>query len=166
MTSELPGTPSPFAGDEHDHRDCIAEALTAAAELCRQRGERLTPLRSRVLELVWASHKPVGAYAVLEKLREAGSAAPPTVYRALDFLQQQGLVHRIASLNAYVGCHRPGAPHAAQFLICASCQELAELDDSQISEAIKERAEAAGFAVQRPTVEVLGLCPRCREEKQ
>ncbi|AMV70950.1 zinc uptake transcriptional repressor Zur [Desulfuromonas carbonis] len=151
------------AGERHD--TCIDRAMTAAERLCRERGLRLTPLRRQVLELIWGSHRPIGAYALLEKLRERwGRTAPPTVYRALEFLQGQGLVHRLASLNAFAGCARPGQPHAGQFLICASCQNLTEIDDPQLHGAIADSAGAAGFTVQHPTVELLGLCAACRKE--
>ncbi len=149
------------------HAQCIDRAMAAAERLCRERGLRLTPLRRQVLELIWGSHQPIGAYALLEKLREqCGRTAPPTVYRALDFLQGQGLVHRLASLNAFTGCVRPGQPHAGQFLICASCQTLTEIDDPQLHGAIADSAGAAGFTVQHPTVELLGLCADCRMEEE
>ena len=94
---------------DHDHTKCISEAVAIAREICAKHGERFTELRGRVLELVWDSHRPIGAYAILERLKSDGrSAAPPTVYRALDFLMGVGLVHRIESLNAYVGCAHPG----------------------------------------------------------
>lgn len=159
-------TVGPFWTAEHDHQRCVRQALSRAEQLCRRRGQRLTPLRRRILEMVWISHRPIGAYAILDRLRrERGRSAPPTVYRALDFLQEQGLVHRLASLNAYAGCTRPDRPHTGQFLICASCQSLAELDDPQVVAAISESAAAAGFVVRHPTVEVLGLCPACRQEQ-
>lgn len=151
-----------FACREHDHRDCIGKALSSAEELCQRHGQRFTALRRRVLELVWLQHKPVGAYEILEMLQKDGRTAPPTVYRALDFLQQMGLVHRIASLNAYVGCARPGDPHDGQFLICEACNNMVELDVSVITDAIVESAEAAGFKPRRHTVEILGLCPNCQ----
>jgi Fur family zinc uptake transcriptional regulator len=156
-----------FACSGQAHTNCIREALAAAERVCRQRGLRLTPLRRRVLELVWGSHQPIGAYPLLEKLQMTmGRVAPPTVYRALDFLQAQGLVHRLASLNAFIGCVRPGTSHTGQFLICASCRALAEIDDPQLHGAIAESAEAAGFEVRHPTIEVLGLCPACREQEE
>ena len=97
-----------FDSDGHDHRRCVADALDKAEALCSDRGARLTKLRCRVLELVWNSHAPIGAYDVLRRLsQEHQSAAPPTVYRALDFLLEQGLIHRIESLNAYIGCPVP-----------------------------------------------------------
>lgn len=151
-----------FPAGEHDHQGCIARALRRAEILCRQREQRLTAIRRRVLELVWRQHKPIGAYQVLELLQRDSRTAPPTVYRALDFLQQLGLVHRIASLNAYIGCAHPGAPHDGQFLICESCQSLAELDVPTITSAIEESAAKSGFATRRQTVEILGLCPNCR----
>src|SRR5919204_1424092 len=99
---------SPFQAASHDHDSCIDRALDRAAQLCEERGARLTALRREVLALVWRGHEPVGAYAILEALRRSHpGAAPPTVYRALDFLIEHGLIHRIESLNAYVGCSRP-----------------------------------------------------------
>lgn len=149
--------------EEHDHAGCVDEALRVAEEVCLARGVRLTELRRRVLALVWNGHKAVGAYALLEQLQQGGRAAPPTVYRALDFLLEQGLIHRLASLNAYVGCIRPGAPHSGQFLICEACQNLVELDDVAIGRMIANRSRSGGFEPSRQTVEVLGLCPRCQE---
>ena len=152
-----------FLPAAHDHGDCVRAALDAAEASCGQQGARLTELRRRVLELVWQSHEPVGAYALLDRLNEEGhKAAPPTVYRALDFLLQHGLVHRLERLNAFVGCARPNGPHAAQFLICANCSRAAELDDPAIGKALQQAAEARGFAVTRLTVEVEGVCPTCR----
>ena len=111
-----------FPKAEHDHGDCIADALGMAEQVCAKRGARLTKLRRRVFELVWSSHAPVGAYDLLRHLaRERDGAAPPTVYRALDFLRKHGLIHRIESLNAFVGCCTPGEAHAGQFLICSRC---------------------------------------------
>ena len=94
----------------------------------RQKGVRFTPLRRRVLELVWSSHKPVGAYALLDQLRnEDLGSAPPTVYRALDFLIENGLIHRIERMNAFVGCSHPGEAHRGFFLICGDCGNAEEL---------------------------------------
>ena len=99
---------APFKPKNHDHEKCVAEAIAAAEARCARDGRSFTPLRRRVLELVWSSHGPVGAYELLDELRaERRGAAPPTVYRALDFLMGNGLIHRIESLNAYVGCGSP-----------------------------------------------------------
>jgi Fur family zinc uptake transcriptional regulator len=156
-----------FTVAEHDHGHCVNQALSKAEAVCRQRGQRLTALRRRVLELVWDNHRPVGAYTLLERMRgERGQVAPTTVYRALDFLQEQGLVHRLASLNAFIGCAFPGARHAEQFLICTSCRQLAELDDNRVTAALKASAEANGFAISRSTVETRGPCPNCRAEQE
>lgn len=149
-----------FPPAHHDHGHCVAHALEAAEAECRRRGARLTDIRRRVLELVWRSHQPVGAYAVLEAL---GKAAPPTVYRALDFLVAHGLVHRIERLNAFVGCTHPGAPHAGQFLLCTRCGAAAEITDPAIATAVEAAAGHLGFTVSRQTVEIEGLCPACRE---
>jgi Fur family zinc uptake transcriptional regulator len=156
-----------FPAERHDHESCVGTALDRAAALCSRRGARLTDLRREVLALVWQGHEPVGAYHILDALRHRHpGAAPPTVYRALEFLMDQGLIHRIESLNAYVGCDRPGAPHVSQFLICTRCGTTAELDDPGIAAAVGRGAAALGFAVERQTIEVRGRCPHCRERQQ
>ncbi len=152
-----------FPKKGHDHGLCSGRALERAAGFCRERGLRLTDLRRRVLEIVWTGHRPFGAYEILEILRrKRPSAQPPTVYRALDFLRDNGFVHRIESLNAFVGCSAPDRDHRGQFLICRTCGRAAEIPDSGIEAAISKSAAEAGFKVLRPTVEVEGLCPRCR----
>jgi Fur family transcriptional regulator, zinc uptake regulator len=154
--------PAPTAAD-HDHAACIDAALDRAAELCTRRGARLTRLRRRVLELVWQGHAAVKAYDLLAELDRKGAAAkPPTVYRALDFLMAHGLVHRLASLNSYIGCPQPGAPHAGQFLICDCCGTVSEFEASAIQRAIAVQAADHGFAVGRQTVEIRGVCRSCR----
>ncbi len=156
--------PGRFHTDRHDHESCVETALDRAATLCAERGARLTDLRRDVLALIWEGHEPVGAYHILDALkRRHPGAAPPTVYRALEFLSGQGLIHRIESLNAYVGCDRPDQRHVSQFLICERCNATAELDDPAIAAAVARRAGDLGFAVQRQTIEVRGLCPRCRD---
>jgi Fur family zinc uptake transcriptional regulator len=140
--------------------------MTAATVICEQAGQRLTPIRKRVLELVWTSHQPIGAYAILDRLREGGRrAAPPTVYRALDFLVARKLVHRVESRNAFVGCCRPGMSHPAQLLICRRCGAAAELDDADLSAAIGRSAKANGFTIEEPVVELLGVCQGCADTK-
>lgn len=154
---------APFKSTNHVHSHCMKSALTKAETVCRSRGLRLTRLRRRVLELVWGSHEPVKAYEILEHLgKERKRAAPPTVYRALDFLQGEGFVHRIESMNAYIGCGEPGHQGASQFLICQECGEVAELDDDEILAVILRKTERLGFHVDDQTVELKGLCKSCR----
>lgn len=155
---------APLANRPHDHAHCVHAALTEADTLCEQKGLRLTALRRRVLELVWQSHKPLGAYDILGVLSEQDGrrAAPPTVYRALDFLLENGLVHRIASLNAFMGCVHPEHAHQGQFLICRLCHTAVELEHPAISQAINQGAATVGFEVETQTVEVVGLCASCK----
>lgn len=159
MAQSLPGG---FPPPGHNHRRCIAAAMDQAAQVCVARGARLTAQRRRVLELVWSSHKPVGAYTLIDQLAERGQrVAPPTVYRALDFLLANGLVHRIERLNAFVGCPAVDRDHAPQFLICGDCGDVAELHEQAVSAAIAAGAQAAGFTGWRASVEVVGICPEC-----
>ncbi len=156
---------TPFRSPDHAHADCLQSALARAESDCTRRGLRLTRIRRRVLELVWSSHEPVKAYDILDILRdELKGAAPPTVYRALDFLQDKGFVHRIESLNAYVGCSEPGHNRMAQFLICLGCGEVAELDDADIGRLIANKAARLGFRSTRQTIEVQGLCAGCSRD--
>lgn len=158
MASETPS----FHSSRHDHERCTSNALQDAAALCAQRGARFTPLRQRVLEIVWQARRPVGAYDILKILgEERGSSAPPTVYRALEFLLEHGLLHRLSSLNAFVGCSSPSAPGAHQFLICRQCGSAAELNDKNVERAILKSAESLGFTPERHVVEITGVCPNC-----
>lgn len=158
-----------FPNPTHDHGRCVADALAEAERVCRGTGARFTPQRRRVLEIVLASHQPVGAYDILARLNEnGGRTAPITVYRALDFLMAQGLVHRLQSRNAYIGCSGPHAHEnhgpagqGTQFLICGGCGAVAEMTDPSIVRAIRKRAETAGFTIADPVVEVEGTCPNC-----
>lgn len=151
-----------FCPDGHDHQDCIDEALQRAQTLCTQRGLRLTPIRRRVLELIWASHQPIKAYDLLEQIQqERGNAAPPTVYRALDFLLEAGLIHKIESQSAYIGCALEHDRTPPKFFICRQCGRAAEIQSRAIDQAIDDKARQAGFIVDRQTIEVDGLCSAC-----
>lgn len=157
-------THPPVACSLHDHDHCISDAIEAARDLCASRGVRLTDLRLQVLELIWQNHKPLGAYSLMEMLAKASTrrVAPPTVYRALDFLLEQGLVHRINALNAFVGCPSPKHQHQNHFLICRQCGVAVELDNLKLTHDILCSAEALGFSVQTQSLEVMGLCSRCQ----
>lgn len=144
----------------------IDEYLQKAEDICYQRGARFTALRRRVLELVLEAGKPLGAYAVLDLLKaddeEANrKAAPPTVYRALDFLLQHGLIHRIASHNTYIVCDHPGHQHGGLFLVCSKCGSVQELESHAVAHAIESVAEKQGFSVQAENMELTGLCAEC-----
>ena len=156
--------PTPF--QPHNHGQCITTALERARELSRQRGFRLTSQREQVLRLVWANHRPVGAYQLMEQLaKESGkSVAPPTVYRALDFLLEHRLIHRINSLNAFVGCDCPGDAHPGQFMICRQCGNALELDGALLNQALGKLAREQGFKVDQMALELTGLCARCQEQ--
>ncbi|MBB2201939.1 transcriptional repressor [Gluconacetobacter tumulisoli] len=159
----------------HMFTDRTGALLDNAERLCVARGSRLTELRRQVLGLVLDAGRPVGAYDLLDGLRaDKKGAAPPTVYRALDFLLEQGLIHKIERLSAFVGCthaldrshgdhaHEGGChPHAAQFLICTGCGQVTELDDRNIVHALVDATRGIGFTVRQSTVEAEGLCGAC-----
>ena len=139
------------------------EFLLIAQQHCAARGARLTELRQQVLGLVLARGGVVKAYQVLADLQAArGPAAPPTVYRALDFLMANGFVHKLQSVNAFVACHHPNSiEHSVPFLICDRCHSAVELEDSEVVAQLDARAKALGFQPQAQTLEVHGLCARC-----
>lgn len=155
---------TPIACSNHNHNHCINDALTAARELCSVRGVRLTELREQVLALIWQSHKPLGAYTLMEMLALASTrrVAPPTVYRALEFLLEEGLIHRINSLNAFVGCPSPDQKHQSHFLICESCGVAVELDAATLNKNLLACAKNAGFSVISHSVEISGHCFTCQ----
>ncbi|HLT45177.1 MAG TPA: transcriptional repressor [Luteimonas sp.] len=154
--------------DPKHHVDDAAGFVAAVQRACSERGLRLTPIRERVLELVAGQGKPVKAYDLLEMLKPGasgdavGAAAPPTIYRALDFLLANGFIHKLESVNAFVACHHPSTEqHSVPFLICDRCHSAVELEDAQVVAALDERARALGFVPQAQTLEVHGLCARC-----
>ena len=141
--------------------------LKQAEALCRERGVRLTDQRRTVLQLLCVSEKPLSAYELLDRMRGVvKNPTPPTVYRALDFLLEQGLVHKLESLHAYIGCAHPDHPHASQFLICDACGEVAEVEDTGVTDSLKAAGRAVGFRTKRPVVELLGTCAQCVEERE
>jgi Fur family zinc uptake transcriptional regulator len=160
--SDMP-RPARFPARDHDHRACVERALADADGLCAERHQRMTAQRREVLEIILASHAPIGAYAILDVMRgrRGRKVAPPTAYRAIDFLRAQGLVHRIESLNAYVGCHHARVPHAVQLMICRDCRNTAELHDERVAIALRDAAHDAGFRIEERVVELSGLCGAC-----
>ena len=128
-------------------------------------GVGLTDTRRTVFELVIKAGQPVGAYRLLEAMQDKGTRVmPPTVYRALNFLQGKGLVHRIESLNAFVACTQHEHEHEGQFLICSDCGKTEELADESVSEMLREKASAHGFTLTQQTIELKGLCKECATE--
>jgi Fur family zinc uptake transcriptional regulator len=153
-----------FHAPDHDHDRCTADALKHAERLCAERAQRLTPIRRQVLEILLTSHKPLGAYEIIDRVAAAGPRpAPITIYRALDFLLDNGLVHRIESRNAFIACvnnHASGDP--VVFLICEKCGDVGESASAAVAEQIKSAARAAGFTPRTPVIEISGVCANCR----
>ncbi len=156
------------AFSKHDHAACASAALGVAAARAERAGARLTPVRRRVLELLLEEHRALGAYELLERLvAEGHPRQPPLIYRALEFLETIGLVHRIERLNAYVACALPGealARHRPAFLICESCRAVAELPAAALARQIGREARKLGFEVAHANLEALGRCPSCAHE--
>ncbi len=141
------------------------EYVEEVERICAERNLRLTPLRADVLRLVADSDRPVKAYDLLDRIRASKAAsAPPTVYRALDFLLDNGFIHKLQSINSFVACHHPGIAHAVPFLICDNCQLTVEMEDERIPDLLQEKARALGFAPQAQTLEVHGLCADCSRQ--
>ena len=161
---DCPGCAAPdLAFAAHDHAHCANDALSRAEALTAATGARMTPVRRRVLEILLEEHKALGAYDVLARLAKEGFGnQPPVAYRALEFLVDQGLAHRIQRLNAFTACVHPGEDHAPAFLICRTCHMVAEAEATAARASLDSEAAKAGFQVERSTIEALGLCPNCR----
>ena len=156
-----------FHAPDHDHERCTADALKHAEVLCAQRAQRLTPIRRQVLEVLLESHKPLGAYEIMERSSvRGGRPAPITIYRALDFLRDNGLVHRIESRNAFVACvNNHASGELVVFLICEHCGAVGEASSSAMADQLKSAARAAGFTPKTPVIEIGGVCAHCREHE-
>lgn len=154
---------------QHD----VTERLAAAKEQCRTHGVRFTPLREQIYMLVLQANKPVGAYDLITQLQQARlldsdneidgakNVAPPTVYRSLEFLLSEGLIHQLTSINAYVPCCHPRAQHTAAFLICDQCQRVQECSSLPVQEMISFAEKDIGFTVARSVIELSGRCQAC-----
>jgi Fur family transcriptional regulator, zinc uptake regulator len=152
----------------HDHDNCQQHVLDTAAHLCQQRQSRFTPLREQVLRLICQSHKPLGAYDLLEQLQqlEGHRVAPPTIYRALEFLLEQGFIHRISSLNAFIACFHPEQSHYAYFLICRACGNAVEFASDSFAKELQDITAQAQFNLTASTVELFGYCPHCQAKTE
>jgi len=137
--------------------------ITKARAYCERRGARFTPLREKVYALMLENHGPMGAYELLDALKETESSAKPaTVYRTLDFLLDFGFIHRLESTNAFVACHHFGCQHPVQFLICDSCGHVVEIQSEGLEDTLRAQAEAKGFKISKQTIEAHGLCSDCK----
>ncbi len=151
--------------EAHDHRGCIADGVAVAERVCAERKLHFTPVRRRVLEILLEGHRAMGAYDILDRLREEGlGSQPPIAYRALDFLTTNGFAHRIERLNAFIACAHPRQRHAPAFMICRGCDMVAEAQAEPAKGALGRAAREAGFRIDRTMVEAEGLCAACRAE--
>src|SRR5436309_14703134 len=160
MTLAKPTFPAP----DHDHGRCTADAMTHAEEVCARRTQKFTPIRRQVLQALLSSHRPLGAYEVIDELAKSmPRPAPITVYRALQFLMANGLVHRIESRNAYLACaHDHDAAAMVAFLICERCGSVGEIP-SPAAQSLNEAARSTGFAPKLSVVEITGTCAHCQQ---
>lgn len=158
-----PENPS-LAFSRHDHTACSGDVMARAEALAAAQGLRLTPVRRRTLEILLESHQALGAYDVLERLADEGfGKQPPVAYRALEFLVENGLAHRIRRLNAFAACMHPGEVHRPAFFICNGCNRVAEAPGTGVADEMARAAQEVGFEIARLSIEAAGLCPNCRE---
>ncbi len=146
----------------HNHSDCLKHVLQAAESICLARNIRLTQARKRVLELICASHQAIGAYQLLDQLKQQDNKAKPaTIYRALDFLMDAGLVHKVESLNAYIGCLSADQNHHSAILICDHCHNAYEMDARHCYDALHDNSKSFGFKPSQVIIEMHGICKEC-----
>jgi Fur family zinc uptake transcriptional regulator len=154
-----------FVAPDHDHDQCAETILSRAESLSCERGVRLTRIRRDVLEALAANHHPIGAYELIERLegKEGKRPAPITVYRALDFLLEQGFAHRIESHNAYIACaHNHKGGGVLMFLICENCGAAGEAESDIVGKALATAAGSIGFQPRGQVVEIAGICSHCK----
>jgi Fur family zinc uptake transcriptional regulator len=158
-------TKATFPAPDHDHDRCAADAIDHAEQVCQQRSQKFTPIRRQVLQALLSSHRPLGAYEVIDELAKAmPRPAPVTVYRALDFLMENGLVHRIESRNAYLACaHHHDAASLVAFFICEICGSVGEIPAASVAQGLNAAARATGFAPKLSVVEITGTCGHCQK---
>ncbi len=141
--------------------------MAAAEARCNAEGLQFTPVRRKALEILLQEHRALGAYEVLDRLRDAGfGSQPPVAYRALDFLVANGFAHKIERLNAFIACAHPGTSHSPVFMICRLCDSVAEASAGPTRGALGQAARDAGFQIERTVVEAEGICPACSEKAQ
>jgi Fur family transcriptional regulator, zinc uptake regulator len=161
----MPTPPDANIFRKHNHRTCRASGMNEARAYCKAEGLRLTAIRARVLEILLESHKALGAYDILERLKDDGlGSQPPVVYRALEFLTGIGFVHKLERLNAFTACCQPKELHESMFLICQNCRNVAETPLQPFWPEIDRAAANLGFAVASSMVEITGLCPTCQAD--
>lgn len=155
---------SVFPAPNHDHSQCATAAISHAERVCGERGQKFTPIRRQVLQALLASHRPLGAYEIIEELAGLmARPAPITIYRALDFLMENGLVHRIESRNAFLACaHHHDATAVVAFLICDCCGSVGEIPAAGLAKSFDEAARGTGFAPKLSVVEITGTCGHCQ----
>jgi Fur family transcriptional regulator, zinc uptake regulator len=150
----------------HNHDSCRNKAVQTADKLCAERGVQLTSIRRKTLELIWESHRAVKAYDLLDQIKPLQqSAKPATVYRALDFLLEQGLIHRVESLNAFIGCSCSDKQHEQLLLICEQCHEVEERPGEFVMAAVAQEVKQADFTVHRKAIEIQGICKHCNQHQ-
>jgi len=154
---------SRVAHHPHSHFRCIDAALRQAKHICKLKKLRLTSTRELVLKIIWQGHRPLGAYQIQDKLAAINkkSIAPPTVYRAINFLLLHGLIHKVPSLNAFIGCPFPNSVHSNIFLICQDCGNTAEISDNKLNKMLRSVCDRAQFRLKTQNIELSGTCARC-----
>ncbi len=142
------------------------QVLERLEALCRERGQRLTRQRRAVLRTLLAAGRAMSAYELLARLRpEDGRSTPAGVYRALEFLMEAGVVHRLESTRSFILCEHPQAPHGGQVLICRACGQVVEAEDERVAAATGRLGQRLGFSLDQRVVELTGLCGRCQTQR-
>ena len=144
-----------------DHKKCKRTALELAKEFCDSNNLRLTEIRQTVLGLVWKSHKPIKAYDILKDIKGVGSEKPPTVYRAINFLLENGLIHKINSQQSYIGCEHPNLHKQCYFLSCNKCGETSECCSVEMDKMFKKALKKEKFNQSDIVCEISGVCSSC-----
>ena len=143
------------------HNKCTKKAIKAADQYCNSRGLRFTSIRKKVLEIIWETHNPIKAYDILDKLKGIGAEKPPTVYRALNFLLDNRLIHKLSSQQSYIGCEHANAHDQCYFLSCTECGDITECCSKELDNAFSKVVKKAKFNQSNVVCEISGICSIC-----
>lgn len=148
---------------QHD----VTAIVERARSMAKQSGRRFTTIREHVYVSLLRAERPMKAYDIIDTLDGVGAQKPPTVYRALEWLIEMGLVRRIATVSKFVAAPLDSSPHSIAYLLCRRCGQAEVIDIGAAGQSLRATAKAKGFQEDETVIELMGLCEadRCSDRQ-